>query len=131
MAEKQRFLQPFFFAAAGDMKRFAAERVFSRVIDASSQAAGRRGEVLHLFNLELMAFEIQRDLKHILQGAARVTADQVRNDRLPQPEFMAALAKPVEEFGKYLRSRFPHDLGHLVHHRLRRNLEQPADMVTH
>lgn len=131
MEKEQCFLQPFLFGSAGDMNRLATERVFSGVINARRQTARRWGEVLDLFNFELMAFEIQGDLEHILQGAARVTADQVRDNRLPQSEFMAALAKPVKKFGKDLHSRFAHDFGHLIHHGFRRNLEQPADMVTH
>ena len=83
------------------------------VVDAGGQGAGCRSELLDLFHPEVVLFEEQGHLDHVIQGAAGVTADEVRNHGLLLAKCPAAVAKTGQEAFKRLRSRFAHDASDL------------------
>ena len=129
MTEQQRLLHPFLFDRTGDMYRFAAEGVTAGVIDTGRQASRGGGEVLNLFNLEAMFFQLEGDLDHIFESATGVAADQVGHNRLAQSELLTASAELIQKIGKGPGSRFMHRIGHPVDSRFGGDLEQTTDMV--
>ena len=82
------------------MDRFAAERISTGVVDACRQAAWRRGEIQNLFDPQAVAFQVEGNLDHVVQVTTGVTADEVRNDSLPQAELLTATAELFQKFRK-------------------------------
>ena len=127
--QQQRLLQLLLAQVLRRVDRRACEGVGACVIHGGRHRHRRRDEVLHLSRSHPSLLEVERQLDHVGQRAARVPRDVVRHQVLL---LAGLLARARELLGEALVAGHPgllHLVEHVVDHVLRRHRQLPARVV--
>ena len=125
----QGTLHLFFFHGFGYINRFSCERILLRVVDAGSQRAWGRIEILHLIRNKSIFLQKQSQFHSILQTAARMTGDQIRDQILLLPQLPVCLFIFFTKLQKNILSRLSHLGKYCRSDMLWRNFQCSAYMI--
>ena len=101
-------LHPLLFRTFRHIDRPHGKRVKFRIVHAGRQRTRRRIEVLHLVRYESVFLEKTSQLNRIVETAARMRGNQIRDQILLQPEALVHLSVLLVEGQKNLFARLAH-----------------------
>ena len=88
-----------------------------------------RGEILHLFQMEVQLFGDDCQFRHIFFFTARMTGDEIRDQLLAQAKFPVDSVEYLFKFSELAESGFTHDTQYPVTGMFRCNFQAPADVA--
>ena len=110
---------------------FHRRGVDAGVVHFGAERHGRRRKILYLLQAVAHAFHLQRQLRHVLQTAAGVAADEIGYQLVPQPRLLAYLVEASFRLLEEAERRLAHQRQHRVRRMLRRHLQPPASVMQH
>lgn len=120
-----------FSCCLGTEYRFQGIGIVACVPGLSAYGHGRRGEILHLFEVEIEVFRDDSEFSHILFPAAGMAADEIGDDLLSESFFLVDLIEDALKLIELVERRLAHELEHLFGGVFRCHFQSSADMLAY